>query len=103
MAVPSPAVRTVWKYRFLFRDLNDLLSRNRAVALRFRRILEPQRARRGSCARAWWTGQMRADKHEIEALATNMVLVSTYWLSYAGVREARLTDQGRILGQGVTR
>ena len=92
----------VWKYRFLFRDLNDLLSRNRAVALRVRRILErAARTARQLCEGMVATGQMRADKHEIEALATNMVLVSTYWLSYAGVREARLTDQGRILGQGV--
>ena len=46
-------------------------------------------------------GQMRADKHEIEALATNMVLVSTYWLSYAYVWEPRKPVEGPALGRGV--
>jgi AcrR family transcriptional regulator len=92
----------VWRYRFLFRDLNDLLARNRPVALRFRRILErAERITKQLCEGMVATGQMRADRHEIAALASNMVLVSTYWLSYAGVRDPRQTDQGRVLGQGV--
>jgi len=92
----------VWKYRFLFRDLNDLLARNRAVAPRFRRILEhAARTARQLCEGMVATGQMRADMHEIDAFATNMVLVSTYWLSFAGVREPQQTDESRVLGQGV--
>src|SRR5471030_1073341 len=29
----------VWRYRFFYRDLNDLLSRNRTLELRFKEIL----------------------------------------------------------------
>ena len=30
----------IWRYRFLYLDLNDLLSRNRTVELRFRDLVE---------------------------------------------------------------
>jgi hypothetical protein len=46
-------------------------------------------------------GQMHADAHEIEALATNMVVVSTYWLSYTYVRDPRRPVEGHALGRGV--
>ncbi len=92
----------VWKYRFLYRDLNDLLSRNRTVEVHFKRILERAvRTAAQLCQGMVAVGQMRADKHEIEALATNMVLVSTYWLSYAYVCEPRKPMEGEALGRGV--
>jgi len=90
------------KYRFLYRDLNDLLSRNRTVEIHFRRILEHSvRTARVLCQGMVAVGQMRAGEHEIEALATNMVVVSTYWLSYEYVREPRRPVDGLALGRGV--
>lgn len=92
----------VWKYRFLYRDLNDLLSRNRTVEVHFRRILEHSvRTATLLCQGMVAVGQMRADQHEIEALATNMAVVSTYWLSYEYVREPRKPVEGPALGCGV--
>ena len=92
----------VWKYRFLYRDLNDILSRNRTVEVHFRRIVEHAvRTATQLCEGMAAAGQMRADKHEIEALAVNMVVVSTYWLSYAYVREPRKPAEGPALGRGV--
>jgi AcrR family transcriptional regulator len=92
----------IWKYRFLYRDLNDLLSRNRTVEIHFGRILEHSvRTATVLCEGMAGLGQMRADAHEIEALATNMVVVSTYWLSYAYVREPRKPVEGPALGRGV--
>ena len=91
----------IWKYRFLFRDLNDLLSRNRTVEIHFRRILE-HAARTAAllCKGMVAGGQMRAGAQEIEALATNMVVVSTYWLSYEYVRNPRNPAEGPALGRG---
>ena len=92
----------IWKYRFLYRDLNDLLSRNRTVEVHFRRILEHSvRTANLLCAGMVAVGQMRADAREMDALATNMVVVSTYWLSYEYVREPRRPAEGLALGRGV--
>ena len=93
----------VWKYRFIYRDLNDLLSRNRTVEVHFKRILERAvRTATQLCLGMVAAGQMRADRHEIEALATNMVLVSTYWLSYVYVRDPRKQSvESAALGRGV--
>ena len=92
----------IWKYRFLYRDLNDLLSRNRIVETHFRRILQHSvRTAALLCKGMVAVGQMRADEREIEALATNMVVVSTYWLSYEYVREPRNPLEGPALGRGV--
>lgn len=92
----------IWKYRFLYRDLNDLLSRNRIVETHFRRILEHSACTAALlCKGMVATGQMRANEQQIEALATNMVVVSTYWLSYEYVREPRNPVEGPALGRGV--
>ena len=92
----------ICKYRFLYRDLNDLLSRNRTVEVRFRRILEHSvRTASLLCEGMAGVGQMRAGEHEIGALATNMVVVSTYWLSYEYVREPRKPVEDLALGRGV--
>lgn len=92
----------IWKYRFLYRDLNDLLSRNRTIEIHFGRILEHSvRTATLLCEGMAGLGQMHADAHEIEALATNMVVVSTYWLSYTYVRDPRRPVEGHALGRGV--
>jgi len=82
-------LESIWRHRFIYRDLNDLLSRNRRLELHFRTILERKtRAARALCASL--AGPRLAGRtREIDALATNMVLVATYWLSYEYVGHAR--------------
>jgi AcrR family transcriptional regulator len=73
----------MWEHRFLFRDLDEILSRNRRLASRFARIM-----RRGSgtviefCRGMVASGAMQASEREIAALAENVALVATYWISY---------------------
>jgi AcrR family transcriptional regulator len=73
----------MWDHRFLFRDLDEILSRNRKLASRFALIM-----RRGSrtvielCHGLVATGTMEASEREIAALADNVALVATYWISY---------------------
>ncbi|MEO8738520.1 MAG: TetR/AcrR family transcriptional regulator [Casimicrobiaceae bacterium] len=73
----------MWDYRFLFRDLDDVVSRDRRLAARFTRFV-----RRGTntmielCRSLVATGAMRATEREITALADNVVIVATYWMSY---------------------
>ncbi len=81
---------TIWRHRFVYRDLSDLLTRNRKVETRFRGILarKAQAARR-LCDGLADAGQLRATPFEIDALATNMVVVTTWWLSFEYVTHAR--------------
>jgi AcrR family transcriptional regulator len=80
----------VWKYRFLYRDLNDLLSRNRRLEMHFRSILERKQAAARTLLQALAAaGELRAGSRETDALAVNMTLVATYWLSFEYVRHAR--------------
>jgi AcrR family transcriptional regulator len=73
----------MWAYRFLYRDLDEITSRNRKVALRFALL-----TRRGQdtvielCRGLVAAGTMRATEREIVALASNAVMIATYWMSF---------------------
>jgi AcrR family transcriptional regulator len=92
----------IWRYRFIYRDLNDLLSRNRKLEMHFKFILERKtKAAKSLCAALVKTGDMKASEIEMTALATNMVLVTTYWLSFEYVRNARKFDDPAVQSAAV--
>ncbi len=80
----------IWEYRFLYRDLNDLLSKNRRLEIHFQSILKNKtqsvKALLDSMSRS---GAMTIDSREVEPTATSMVVVLTYWLSFEYVRDPR--------------
>jgi AcrR family transcriptional regulator len=101
---PPPGVEDLWfllhvlfermrEYRFLYRDLDEITSRNRKLAARFAEL-----SRRGErtvielCRGLVRSGQMRATEREIGAVAANVALVSTYWMSWQRVTGARTAD-----------
>jgi hypothetical protein len=74
----------------LYRDLNDLLSKNRRLETHFQTVLQHKTA----SVRTLLDGMQRAgslqiDTREIEPTATSMVVVLTYWLSFEYVRDPR--------------
>ena len=80
----------VWNYRFLYRDLNDLLSKNRRLETHFQFVLK----NKGKAMHALLDGlsrnnAVRLTGAEAAPLATSMVVVVTYWLSYEYVRDPR--------------
>jgi hypothetical protein len=80
----------IWQYRFLYRDLNDLLSKNRRLETHFQWVLKNKtRAIRGMLDGMGRSGALAIDSREVEATATSMVVVLTYWLSYEYVRDPR--------------
>ena len=80
----------ICKYRFLYRDLNDLLSKNRRLETHFQAVLKHKtRAVKALLDSLGRTGALRIDARELEATATSMVVVLTYWLSYEYVRDPR--------------
>lgn len=89
----------IWEHRFLYRDLVDILSRNRKLRMHFARIL--RRASENAVevmrglARA---GIVRASAAEIDAIATNILVVATFWLNYAAVRGDKDEHQSIRLG-----
>ena len=77
----------IWDYRFLYRDLIDILSRNRRLRIRFARILKRADDRAHLVMRGLTqAGVMRASAAELDAAATNILVIATFWLNYASVR-----------------
>ena len=90
----------IWDYRFLYRDLVDILSRNRRLRMRFARILKRAADNAHSGMRGLvQAGVMRASAAEIEATATNILVVATFWLNYASVRGDR--DEHEAIRMGI--
>jgi len=80
----------IWEYRFLYRDLNDLLSKNRLLETRFQGVLKNKtRAVRALLASMSRSGAVDIDARELEPTANCMVVVLTYWLSFEYVRDPR--------------
>ena len=80
----------IWDYRFLYRDLNDLLSKNRKLETHFQFVLKHKsRAVEQVLSGLVRGSSMRLEQLDAQAVATAMVVVLTYWLSYEYVREPR--------------
>jgi Bacterial transcriptional repressor len=74
----------------LYRDLNDLLSKNRRLETHFQWILKNKtRAVHSMLDSMSRAGAVSIDSREVEATATSMVVVLTYWLSFEYVRDPR--------------
>ncbi|MFZ5548270.1 MAG: TetR/AcrR family transcriptional regulator [Pseudomonadota bacterium] len=80
----------IWGHRFLYRDLNDLLSKNRRLETHFQFVLKNKtRAVEAVLAGLTRGSAMRLARPDAAVVATSMVVVLTYWLSYEYVREPR--------------
>ena len=80
----------IWQYRFLYRDLNDLLSKNRRLETHFQFVLK----NKGKAVQSVLDGLSRGNTmtielRDMEPVATAMVVVLTYWLSFEYVRDPR--------------
>lgn len=92
----------IWKYRFFYRDLSDLVTENRTLETHFKQILAHKVATsRALCEGLVRAGEMTATSSEIASLTENMVLVATYWLSFAFARDPRAVQDGAALSRGV--
>jgi AcrR family transcriptional regulator len=80
----------IWQHRFLYRDLNDLLSKNRRLETHFQFVLKNKgRAVRAVLDGLARGGAVRIGGDETAPVSTAMVVVLTYWLSYEYVRDPR--------------
>src|SRR5688500_14620869 len=71
----------IWGYRFLYRDLNDLLSKNRRLETHFQFVLKNKgRAMHGVLDGLARSGVVKMTGAQAAPTATAMVVVVTYWL-----------------------
>ena len=81
----------IWQYRFLYRDVGHLLSRNRRLETHFPGILLRKRAALRQLLHTLQGGPPGTadDERQRDAVAASMVVVLTYWLSYEYVLQPR--------------
>lgn len=94
----------MWEHRYLYRDLDEILSRNQSLATRFARLMRSGRhTMLELCGSMVAAGTLRASEREIAALADNVALVATYWMSYqkfaGGLRGAQAVSLDRAAYQ----
>ena len=93
---------SMWMFRFLYRDLVDILSRNRKLKQRFARILNRASVSAAKVLKGLAEAQiLRATHDEIVATAENVLLVATFWLNYNTVRSARPEQTQDDLTHGI--
>lgn len=80
----------LWAYRFLYRDINDLVSRNRDLETRMPQALAQQaQALRQMLQALRAAGALEVDADPIEPTTNAMLLVLAYWPSFEFVRAPR--------------
>jgi AcrR family transcriptional regulator len=83
------AFEVIYDYRFIHRDLSELSTAYPALRIRFQRGLEQGVARTSAyCRTLAAQGALDATPEEALALATNISLVTTYWLNLQALRDA---------------
>jgi AcrR family transcriptional regulator len=94
----------IWQYRFLYRDLNDLLSKNRRLETHFQAVLKNKSLAVQAVLDGLTRGSaVRIDPREAESVAASMVVVLTYWLSYEYVRDPRKALEPESAGAALAR
>ncbi|MDX2218743.1 MAG: TetR/AcrR family transcriptional regulator [Burkholderiales bacterium] len=96
----------IWTFRFLYRNLDDLLARDAKLKSHFNRIVEHKRKSVVTlCKGLIAAGAMKAEPEQIKALAENILVVATYWLNFQHIAQRQVfrADLGETedLGRGV--
>jgi len=83
----------IWEYRFLYRDLDNPLSRNKKLRTHFRRILERKVSTATAiCKGLVDAGIMDASTEDINGVAQNIAVIATYWLNFQRISTAAGRD-----------
>ena len=94
----------IWRYRFLYRDLNDLLSKNRKLEMQFQFVLKNKiDATKTILHNLRRQRALQLDDPEMASLANVMVVLTTYWLSFEYVRNPRKALEPDGAGESLMR
>ncbi|MFT5717994.1 MAG: AcrR family transcriptional regulator [Oleiphilaceae bacterium] len=88
------------KYRFIYKDVVNVLERYEEVKLRFQKIiLKKREASLKILTNLHQQGILKANESELEALCEHIVLTATFWLNYKLISRGKLTED--VLAHGV--
>ena len=94
----------VWRYRFLYRDLNDLLSKYRQLEQQVKQVLADKHAAFLTLLKRMGDqGWLTQSTTERDSSATQMLVMLTWWLSYEYVRDPRHALEDANAQGGVSR
>jgi hypothetical protein len=94
-------LETLWRYRFLFRDLSGIMARDRRASQRLASVFERAvGVARGICLGLVEQGVMTATGAEIDALSGNIAVVSLYWLSFESARHPKSSFERKGMARG---
>jgi AcrR family transcriptional regulator len=94
----------VWRYRFLYRDLNDLLSKYRQLEQQVKQVLaDKHTAFLTMLKRLGDQDWLTQSPTERDSSATQMLVMLTWWLSYEYVRDPRHALEDANAQGGVSR
>ena len=80
----------IWRHRFIYRDLNDLLSKNRHLEGQVKGVLQrKQQAFEAMLSGLQEQGLLSQGAFERQSCSTHMVVLLTWWLSYEYVQNPR--------------
>ena len=78
----------IFKHRYLYHNLNDILQRYPDIDRRFGRLLDLKRRAASAVAEELVSaGVMTASERQLAHLCDSVVLTLTYWLNYTGLRK----------------
>jgi AcrR family transcriptional regulator len=93
---------SLWQYRFLYRDIVDILARNRKLKLRFARIMNRAAASASSLLDGLVAADvMRASAGEIHAVTENVLLITTFWMNFSAVRGGNAHADSGDINRGI--
>jgi len=94
----------IWRHRFIYRDLNDLLSKNRHLEAQVKAVLQrKQQAFEAILSGLQEQGLLSQSPFERHSCATHMVVLQTWWLSYEYVQNPRHALEEANAGHSVLR
>lgn len=94
-------LETLWRHRFLFRDLSGIMARDRRASQRLASVFERAvGVSRGICLGLVEQGVMTATGAEIDALSGNIAVVSLYWLSFESARHPKASLERKGMARG---
>jgi AcrR family transcriptional regulator len=94
----------IWRYRFVYRDTNELLARHRSLELGLQTIVRRQRALSVLlCEALRSAGELDVTAADIDALTTNMLVVASGWLAFEYIEGARRFDDAAFAEASLAR
>ncbi len=83
----------IWNYRFIYRDLNNILSKDKLLRKRFNRVTDRKYLTAKAFLDAYTAHELiRVSDQELQDLLDNVVLTTTYWINFASIRRDHIDE-----------